>query len=157
MESNALREIERKDAERLSDYQVKLAEKTAQKIQEEYERVYGLVNARVNDFVDAMANALEGEKDAWRNWADAIIKEITRVLLKKALLAGLNALFPGAGFIGSIAGMMTGSQSSTIQVITADPATTVRFINGAYNQAPAGDRARLAQMVGRGNMVNVRR
>lgn len=85
------------------------------------------------------------------------------MLLKKALLAGLNWLFPGAGFIGGITNMLMGggksggSGSPTIQVFSNDPATVVRVVNGAYGQANAGAQARLAQVVSRGNVANVRR
>lgn len=161
--SNEKNAQEREDAQRLADYKVKLTQDAAQKTKDEYERLYGLVNARVNDFVDTLAKSLNGEKDAWKNWADSIIQEIERVLLKKALLAGLNWLFPGAGFIGGITNMLMGggksggSGSPTIQVFSNDPATVVRVVNGAYGQANAGAQARLAQVVSRGNVANVRR
>ncbi len=144
------------------DQRIKAEKDTADKIQKEYERIYGLVNARVDDFVDALAKSLNGEVDAWKNWADSIIQEIERVLLKKALLAGLDWLSGGTGFISNAAKwlMGNGSQSSpgpNIQIITADPATVVRVVNRAYGRAPAGEQARLAQVVGRGAVANVRR
>ncbi len=126
---------------------------------------------RVEGYADSlaytMAEALNGMQTSFKAWAQSVIMDIERVIIKMLILKAISAalgMLPGGGALqtlfNSAVGLATPSKSApgpSIQIITADPATTVRIINGAYNRAGAGEQARLAQVVNRGAIVNVRR
>jgi flagellar biosynthesis GTPase FlhF len=132
-----------------------------------FNKIQGYYNQTAKSLADVTTSWLNGEKDAWKNWADDLIKQIERVILKRLFLNLISGIFGGAagggGILGDIFKFMGGGSSArpggggTIQIITADPATTVRFVNNAYGQAGPSGQAGLYRNVQRGAMVDTKR
>lgn len=142
-------------------------EKEKEERKEQIDRIDGYYSSAAGSIASLTTSLLNREKDAWKNWADNIIKQIERVIAKELILAaikGLTGLGPG-GFVGGIWGDIGKLFSSpggagvqpSIQIITADPGTIVRVINKAYGSATPGAQAQLSQVVARGNIVNAKR
>ena len=130
-------------------------------VQEYAQRVKSLREATATSFAALTVSLLQGEANAWRNWANQVIAEIMRVIAKRLILNALTAMTGGTGGIfGAIAGLFgspAAAGSPVIQVYSNDPATVVRVVNGAFSNASPGSQARLSQIVARGNIANSKR
>ena len=131
-----------------ADWQMQL--KIMENWNERLQKINDYLNQAASSLAAVTTSWLNGEKDAWKNWAEELIKQIERVILKKLFLMALDKMFGGGtGILGGILDVFTGgggsgvsgrgvsgvSGSPQIQIITADPATTVAFINNAYGHA----------------------
>jgi len=126
-----------------------------------YQRIVDLRSATAESLTNLTMSLLQGEANAWRNWANQVIAEIMRVIAKRLILNALTAMTGGTGGIfGAIAGLFgspAAAGSPVIQVYSNDPATVVRVVNGAFSNASPGSQARLSQIVARGNIANSKR
>jgi hypothetical protein len=118
--------------------------------------------------IDNLVDSLFKSGQSFEEWAQNAITEIGKVIAKMMLLAALEAIFPAGGFIGDLirgadhslspvspgSGVL-GNGQLVVEVRTADPATTINFINRAYqNHASPGQLAQLNRNVNRGSMVD---
>lgn len=140
--------------------------KTADEILKEQERWATKADQAVSDFSNTLVDALNGDAESWKRWADNVIQQIERALAKAALLeilkmAGLSVTGIG-GIMGSVAGALGlsgASQSSAmqVQIYSNDPATVVRLVNNAYRTTPVNAAAQLSRQVARGQMADAGR
>ena len=125
-----------------------IADYEEEETQESIDRIQGYYNTVASSLANATVSSLTSGIKAWRDWANQVIAEIERVIIKQLILTALTSIFGGAagggGILGAIMGALGGGSkaggfggagSPQIQIITADPATTVRFINNAYGNA----------------------
>lgn len=90
-----------------------------------YSQVSGLVGNTLDGLVDNMADALNGSKADWADWANSVLSELQKVLLRAILVNSLKSA-GGSGFLGSLGGLF-GSAS-------AGGSTP----SGAYDSAASG-------------------
>ncbi|HIC7932365.1 TPA: phage tail tape measure protein [Enterobacter hormaechei] len=90
-----------------------------------YSQVSGLVGNTLDGLVDNMADALSGNKADWADWANSVLSELQKVLLRAILVNSLKSA-GGSGFLGSLGGLF-GSSS-------AGGSTP----SGAYDSAASG-------------------
>jgi hypothetical protein len=150
-QSNDLNAIERESAQATADFKIS-----------QYERIAREIDQQLNDLSAAMVRALNGEAGAWKEWADSVIKEIERVLIKKALLAGLNWL-TGGNFIGAVAGLFTGGAKGmaaggpggavNIVIHNLPPGAFAEVVAGSMSYATPGVQARMARAVNKGQTL----
>lgn len=90
-----------------------------------YSQVSGLVGNTLDGLVDNMADALNGNKADWADWANSVLSELQKVLLRAILV---NSLKPAgdSGLLGSLGGMFGGASSGG-----STP-------SGAYDSAASG-------------------
>lgn len=90
-----------------------------------YSQVSGLVGNTLDGLVDNMADALNGNKADWADWANSVLSELQKVLLRAILVNSLKSA-GGSGILGSLGGMFGGASSGG-----STP-------SGAYDSAASG-------------------
>ncbi|SAC67282.1 Phage tail length tape-measure protein 1 [Enterobacter hormaechei] len=90
-----------------------------------YSQVSGLVGNTLDGLVDNMADALNGNKADWADWANSVLSEIQKVLLRAILVNSLKSA-GDSGLLGSLGGMFGGASSGG-----STP-------SGAYDSAASG-------------------
>lgn len=90
-----------------------------------YSQVSGLVGNTLDGLVDNMADALNGNKADWADWANSVLSELQKVLLRAILVNSLKSA-GGSGLLGSLGGMFGGASSGG-----STP-------SGAYDSAASG-------------------
>lgn len=90
-----------------------------------YSQVSGLVGNTLDGLVDNMADALNGSKADWADWANSVLNELQKVLLRAILVNSLKSA-GDSGIHGSLGGMFGGASSGG-----STP-------SGAYDSAASG-------------------
>ncbi|HHA1336452.1 TPA: phage tail tape measure protein [Enterobacter hormaechei subsp. xiangfangensis] len=90
-----------------------------------YSQVSGLVGNTLDGLVDNMADALNGNKADWADWANSVLSELQKVLLRAILVNNLKSA-GDSGLLGSLGGMFGGASSGG-----STP-------SGAYDSAASG-------------------
>lgn len=90
-----------------------------------YSQVSGLVANTLDGLVDNMADALNGNKADWADWANSVLSELQKVLLRAILVNSLRSA-GDSGLLGSLGGMFGGASSGG-----STP-------SGAYDSAASG-------------------
>lgn len=90
-----------------------------------YSQVSGLVGNTLDGLVDNMADALNGNKADWADWANSVLSELQKVLLRAILVNSLKSA-GNSGLFGSLGGLFGGQSSGG-----STP-------SGAYDSAAAG-------------------
>ncbi|EPA0310695.1 phage tail tape measure protein [Enterobacter hormaechei subsp. steigerwaltii] len=90
-----------------------------------YNQVSGLVGNTLDGLVDNMADALNGNKADWADWANSVLSELQKVLLRAILVNSLKSA-GDSGLLGSLGGMFGGASSGG-----STP-------SGAYDSAASG-------------------
>lgn len=90
-----------------------------------YSQVSGLVSNTLDGLVDNMADALNGNKADWADWANSVLNELQKVLLRAILVNSLKSA-GDSGLLGSLGGMFGGASSGG-----STP-------SGAYDSAASG-------------------
>lgn len=75
-----------------------------------YSQVSGLVGNTLDGLVDNMADALNGNKADWADWANSVLSELQKVLLRAILVNSLKSA-GNSGLLGSLGGMFGGASS----------------------------------------------
>ncbi|AUJ81123.1 phage tail tape measure protein [Enterobacter cancerogenus] len=75
-----------------------------------YSQVSGLVGNTLDGWVDNMADALNGNKADWADWANSVLSELQKVLLRAILVNSLKSA-GDSGLLGSLGGMFGGASS----------------------------------------------
>ncbi|ELX8344399.1 phage tail tape measure protein [Enterobacter hormaechei] len=90
-----------------------------------YSQVSGLVGNTLDGLVDNMADALNGNKADWADWANSVLSELQKVLLRAILVNSLKSA-GDSELLGSLGGMFGGASSGG-----STP-------SGAYDSAASG-------------------
>jgi len=90
-----------------------------------YSQVSDLVGNTLDGLVDNMADALNGNKADWADWANSVLSELQKVLLRAILVNSLKSA-GNSGLFGSLGGLFGGQSSGG-----STP-------SGAYDSAAAG-------------------
>lgn len=90
-----------------------------------YSQVSGLVGNTLDGLVDNMADALNGNKADWADWANSVLSELQKVLLRAILVNSFKSA-GDSGLLGSLGGMFGGASSGG-----STP-------SGAYDSAASG-------------------
>lgn len=90
-----------------------------------YSQVSGLVGNTLDGLVDNMADALNGNKADWADWANSVLSELQKVLLRAILVNSLKSA-GDSEVLGSLGGMFGGASSGG-----STP-------SGAYDSAASG-------------------
>lgn len=90
-----------------------------------YSQVSDLVGNTLDGLVDNMADALNGNKADWADWANSVLSELQKVLLRAILVNSLKSA-GDSGLLGSLGGMFGGASSGG-----STP-------SGAYDSAASG-------------------
>ncbi|EOH6199337.1 phage tail tape measure protein [Citrobacter farmeri] len=75
-----------------------------------YSQVSGLVGNTLDGLVDNMADALSGNKADWASWANSVLSELQKVLLRAIMVNSLKSAGE-SGWFGSLGGMFGGSSA----------------------------------------------
>lgn len=75
-----------------------------------YTQVSDLVGNTLDGLVDNMADALSGNKADWASWANSVLSELQKVLLKAIMVNSLKSAGE-SGWFGSLGGMFGGSSA----------------------------------------------
>lgn len=76
-----------------------------------YSQVSGLVGNTLDGLVDNMADALNGNKADWADWANSVLNELQKVLLRAIMVNSLKSAGE-SGWLGSLGGMFSGASAS---------------------------------------------
>lgn len=75
-----------------------------------YTQVSDLVGNTLDGLVDNMADALSGNKADWASWANSVLSELQKVLLRAIMVNSLKSAGE-SGWFGSLSGMFGGSSA----------------------------------------------
>lgn len=75
-----------------------------------YTQVSDLVGNKLDGLVDNMADALSGNKAYWASWANSVLSELQKVLLRAIMVNSLKSAGE-SGWFGSLSGMFGGSSA----------------------------------------------
>lgn len=75
-----------------------------------YTQVSDLVGNTLDGLVDNMADALSGNKADWASWANSVLSELQKVLLRAIMVNSLKSAGE-SGWFGSLGGMFGGSSA----------------------------------------------
>lgn len=75
-----------------------------------YSQVSDLVGNTLDGLVDNMADALSGNKADWASWANSVLSELQKVLLRAIMVNSLKSAGE-SGWFGSLGGMFGGSSA----------------------------------------------
>lgn len=95
-----------------------------------YTQVSDLVGNTLDGLVDNMADALSGNKADWASWANSVLNELQKVLLRAIMVNTLKSA-GDSGWFGSLGGMFG---SSVAGAASADGATPSGAYTGAASQ-----------------------
>lgn len=76
-----------------------------------YTQVADLVGNTLDGLVDNMADALSGNKADWASWANSVLTELQKVLLRAIMVNSLKSAGE-SGWLGSLGGMFSGASAS---------------------------------------------
>lgn len=76
-----------------------------------YTQVSDLVGNTLDGLVDNMADALSGNKADWASWANSVLTELQKVLLRAIMVNSLKSAGE-SGWLGSLGGMFSGASAS---------------------------------------------
>ncbi|HCL5935080.1 TPA: phage tail tape measure protein [Citrobacter freundii] len=96
-----------------------------------YTQVSDLVGNTLDGLVDNMADALSGNKADWASWANSVLNELQKVLLRAIMVNTLKSA-GDSGWFGSLGGMFGGS--SVAGAASAGGATPSGAYTGAASQ-----------------------
>lgn len=148
------------------EYGEALSKEKEAKQQEIIARTTAYYQTAADRMASLTVSMLSGEVAAWKKWASQIIAEIERVIAKKLMLSLLGGIFGpltgGGGILGTIGGWLAGSSSMAgspmnIVIHNLPPGAYAEIITGSLDAARPGTKARLSQVVARGNVVNAKR
>ncbi|MGV4071965.1 phage tail tape measure protein [Citrobacter freundii] len=95
-----------------------------------YTQVSDLVGNTLDGLVDNMADALSGNKADWASWANSVLNELQKVLLRAIMVNTLKSA-GDSGWFGSLGGMFG---SSVVGAASAGGATPSGAYTGAASQ-----------------------
>ncbi|MBD3124874.1 MULTISPECIES: phage tail tape measure protein [Citrobacter] len=95
-----------------------------------YTQVSDLVGNTLDGLVDNMADALSGNKADWASWANSVLNELQKVLLRAIMVNTLKSA-GDSGWFGSLGGMFG---SSIVGAASAGGATPSGAYTGAASQ-----------------------
>ncbi|MDQ2324993.1 phage tail tape measure protein [Citrobacter koseri] len=91
-----------------------------------YSQVSDLVSGGMDGMIDNLADSLNGNKDDWSSWANSILNDMQKIILKAIVLNSIQSMGGSGGIFGSLSGMFGGGASGG-----STP-------SGAYNSAASG-------------------
>lgn len=101
-----------------------------------YSQVSDLVGNTLDGLVDNMADALNGNKADWADWANSVLSELQKVLLRAILVNGLKSA-GGSDFLGSLGGLFgnasAGGSTPTGAYDSAASGLTLNAKGGVYD------------------------
>lgn len=141
-----------------------LAEKE-ERYMAKYNKIAGAINDVMFSAMDNFIDKLFQGGQAWDEWAEQALSALTKVIAKMLILNTLQGLLGGItnALTGNILGAVGIKKSAVgggvpgIQIITADPTTTVKIINNAYASATPNGQAGLYRNVQRGALADIKR
>ncbi|MDH1410392.1 phage tail tape measure protein [Citrobacter freundii] len=107
-----------------------------------YTQVSDLVGNTLDGLVDNMADALSGNKDDWASWANSVLNELQKVLLRAIMVNTLKSA-GDSGWFGSLGGMFGSSVAGAASAGGATPsgaytgaASQLKFAKGGVMDSP---------------------
>ncbi|HEJ0180553.1 TPA: phage tail tape measure protein [Citrobacter koseri] len=91
-----------------------------------YSQVSDLVSGGMDGMIDNLADSLNGNKADWSSWANSILNDMQKIILKAIMLNSIQSMGGSGGIFGSLSGMFGGGASGG-----STP-------SGAYNSAASG-------------------
>lgn len=91
-----------------------------------YSQVSDLVSGGMDGMIDNLADSLNGNKADWSSWANSILNDMQKIILKAIVLNSIQSMGGSGGIFGSLSGMFGGGVSGG-----STP-------SGAYNSAASG-------------------
>lgn len=113
-----------------------------------YTQVSDLVGNTLDGLVDNMADALSGNKADWASWANSVLNELQKVLLRAIMVNTLKSA-GDSGWFGSLGGMFGSSVAGAASAGGATPsgaytgaASQLKFAKGGVMDSPDLNRFR---------------
>ena len=107
-----------------------------------YTQVSDLVGNTLDGLVDNMADALSGNKADWASWANSVLNELQKVLLRAIMVNTLKSA-GDSGWFGSLGGMFGSSVAGAASTGGATPsgaytgaASQLKFAKGGVMDSP---------------------
>ena len=107
-----------------------------------YTQVSDLVGNTLDGLVDNMADALRGNKADWASWANSVLNELQKVLLRAIMVNTLKSA-GDSGWFGSLGGMFGSSVAGAASAGGATPsgaytgaASQLKFAKGGVMDSP---------------------
>ncbi|ELT3496258.1 phage tail tape measure protein [Citrobacter freundii complex sp. 2024EL-00228] len=107
-----------------------------------YTQVSDLVGNTLDGLVDNMADALSGNKADWASWANSVLNELQKVLLRAIMVNTLKSA-GDSGWFGSLGGMFGSSVAGAASAGGATPsgaytgaASQLKFAKGGVMDSP---------------------
>ncbi|WP_049001821.1 phage tail tape measure protein [Citrobacter freundii] len=107
-----------------------------------YTQVSDLVGNTLDGLVDNMADALSGNKSDWASWANSVLNELQKVLLRAIMVNTLKSA-GDSGWFGSLGGMFGSSVAGAVSAGGATPsgaytgaASQLKFAKGGVMDSP---------------------
>jgi len=107
-----------------------------------YSQVSDLVGNTMDGLVDNMADALNGNKADWASWANSVLNELQKVLLRAIMVNTLKSA-GDSGWLGSLGGMFGSSVAGASSAGGATPsgaytgaASQLKFAKGGVMDSP---------------------
>lgn len=107
-----------------------------------YTQVSDLVGNTLDGLVDNMADALSGNKADWASWANSVLNELQKVLLRAIMVNTLKSA-GDSGWFGSLGGMFGSSAAGAASAGGATPsgaytgaASQLKFAKGGVMDSP---------------------
>ncbi|EBS6058517.1 phage tail tape measure protein [Salmonella enterica subsp. enterica serovar Weltevreden] len=107
-----------------------------------YTQVSDLVGNTLDGLVDNMADALSGNKADWSSWANSVLNELQKVLLRAIMVNTLKSA-GDSGWFGSLGGMFGSSVAGAASAGGATPsgaytgaASQLKFAKGGVMDSP---------------------
>lgn len=107
-----------------------------------YTQVLDLVGNTLDGLVDNMADALSGNKADWASWANSVLNELQKVLLRAIMVNTLKSA-GDSGWFGSLGGMFGSSVAGAASAGGATPsgaytgaASQLKFAKGGVMDSP---------------------
>ncbi|HIH5136625.1 TPA: phage tail tape measure protein [Citrobacter freundii] len=107
-----------------------------------YTQVSDLVGNTLDGLVDNMADALRGNKADWASWANSVLNELQKVLLRAIMVNTLKSA-GDSGWFGSLGGMFGSSVAGAASAGGATPsgaytgaASQLKFAKGSVMDSP---------------------
>ncbi|WP_313328045.1 phage tail tape measure protein [Enterobacter oligotrophicus] len=105
-----------------------------------YSQVSDLVGNTLDGLVDNMADALNGNKADWADWANSVLSELQKVLLRAILVNSIKSA-SDSGFLGSLGSIFSSGTSavsggSTPSGAYTGAASQLKFAKGGVMNSP---------------------
>ncbi|HBC9089263.1 TPA: phage tail tape measure protein [Citrobacter koseri] len=91
-----------------------------------YSQVSDLVSGGMDGMINNLADSLNGNKADWSSWANSILNDMQKIILKAIVLNSIQSMGGSGGIFGSLSGMFGGGVSGG-----STP-------SGTYNSAASG-------------------